>query len=237
MADYKKIKFAMSGFNPGDAVEFSDIPQPAKKYVPDWYRDTPLLRPDNIDEPGKRNFKHCMPFADAFLSGYMLTTICDILIDLDQFGKPKISFPNGMTPFSSREKYTAGQMPVPEDCHDTHFIWYHPMHIKTPKGYGVLITHPLNRHDLPFYSLSGVVDTDIDAMHPGQYPFFLKKNFKGLIPKGTPIVQIIPIKRDSWESEKDTSLLTKDWMEYLFKVRSVFSGFYKKNIWQKKSYN
>lgn len=233
----KKIKFGMSGMDPGDAIEFSDIPFPAKKYVPDWYRETPLLNPSSMDEPGRRNFKHCMPFGDSFLTGYMLTTICDILVEDVPGGRPKMSFPNGMKPLGSRDKQPSGLMPVPEGFHDIHFVWYHPMHIQTPEGYSILTTHPLNRHDLPFYSLSGVVDTDIDPMHPGQYPFFLRKNFSGLIPKGTPIIQIIPIKRESWESEKDMTLVSHHWFNYLYKVRSVFSGFYKKNVWQKKSYN
>ena len=33
------------------------------------------------------------------------------------------------------------------------------------------------------------------------FPFFIKEGFTGLIPYGTPIVQIIPFKRDDWKSK------------------------------------
>jgi len=29
-----------------------------------------------------------------------------------------------------------------------------------PAGYSLLITHPFNRHDLPFVTLTGLVDAD-----------------------------------------------------------------------------
>jgi hypothetical protein len=65
-------------------------------------------------------------------------------------------------------------------------------------------------------------------------PFYIKKNFEGLIPVGTPMFQILPIKRDSWKttSEKYSVEIPKR----LSKQRKVFWEFYKKNMWQKKYY-
>ena len=36
--------------------------------------------------------------------------------------------------------------------------------------------------------------------------FFLRKDFEGTIPKGTPIMSMIPIKRAEWQKEIDMSL-------------------------------
>jgi len=61
-----------------------------------------------------------------------------------------------------------------------------------------LFIHPVNRTELPFHSLTGLVDTD---KHPIiiNFPFFIKAGFVGTIPAGTPLIQAIPIKRDGWQ--------------------------------------
>jgi hypothetical protein len=71
-----------------------------------------------------------------------------------------------------------------------------PYVIKTPPGYSCIFTHPFNQVS-PFLTLTGVVDTD---MHPlaVQFPFLMLKDWEGTIKAGTPIVQIIPFKRDDW---------------------------------------
>jgi hypothetical protein len=61
-----------------------------------------------------------------------------------------------------------------------------------------LITHPINRYDLPFTSVSGLADYDVYPL-PGNVSFHIKEGFEGTIPAGTPIMQIIPIKREDWE--------------------------------------
>jgi hypothetical protein len=70
----------------------------------------------------------------------------------------------------------------------------------------------------------------------GQIPFFLQKDFTGIIPAGTPIAQLIPIKRDSWKSEvlphNQGFVKTQ-----LFNVSRYLYGGYKKHLWVKKSYD
>ena len=52
-------------------------------------------------------------------------------------------------------------------------------------------------HDLPFSTFSGIVDTD---KHPMciSFPFLIRKDFNGILKKGTPIAQCIPIKRENF---------------------------------------
>ena len=69
----------------------------------------------------------------------------------------------------------------------------------------------------------------------GQIPFFLQKDFTGIIPAGTPIAQLIPIKRDNWQSEvlpHNQGFVKKQ----LFNVSRYLYGGYKKHLWVKKSY-
>jgi hypothetical protein len=104
-----------------------------------------------------------------------------------------------------------------------------------PDGYSAIVMHPLNRVDLPFITMSGIVDFDKSIHAPiGNIPFFIKKGFEGTIPAGTPMFQIIPFKREDWNSENQP-YSDIFWQEKM-KERKSIANIYKKKIWQKKSY-
>ena len=78
--------------------------------------------------------------------------------------------------------------------------WINPWSIQTPKGYSVLFTQPMHRES-PFCIMDGIVDTD-SYNAPVNFPFVLNDwNYEGMIPAGTPMAQVIPFKRDSWQME------------------------------------
>jgi hypothetical protein len=107
------------------------------------------------------------------------------------------------------------------------------MCVQTPKGYSLLVGHPLNRLDLPFFTLSGVVDAD-GVLTDGNLPFLLRKGFEGLIPAGTPFAQLIPIKREEWKLQKDEGLVQVS--SDNGKMAASRMGYYKAKFWQKKKY-
>ena len=74
-----------------------------------------------------------------------------------------------------------------------------PWTIKTPPGYSCLFTKPLNS-DLPFDFINGIVNTDKYSL-PVNWNFMINRRFKGTLRVGTPMMQIIPFKRDEWESD------------------------------------
>jgi hypothetical protein len=72
---------------------------------------------------------------------------------------------------------------------------------ETPPGYSLLFTHPINRSDLPFTTLSGLVDCDTFHHSPIHFPArWHDANFNGTLPKGTPVAQCIPVKREIWNA-------------------------------------
>ena len=76
-----------------------------------------------------------------------------------------------------------------------HNLWT----IEAPEGYSLLFTHPLNRFDLPFTTLTGLVDSD--QYHDNWIHFpahWHDKNFSGVLPRGTPVAQCVPVKRETW---------------------------------------
>ena len=92
----------------------------------------------------------------------------------------------------------------------------------------------LNRTDLPFITSSGVMDTDGWGVW-GNQPFAIKRDWEGVIPAGTPIIQFIPFKRESWTSGIDESLT--QWAKIENQKRtSKFRGYYKDKYWNRKKF-
>jgi hypothetical protein len=146
-------------------------------------------------------------------SGYHITTPRDIWVYNDQ-GKVRYQWAwDRIEIISSHKQEQLIGYPVPEGFYNTAFKFINLWTIKTPKEWSCLFVHPLHQEDLPFKSLSAVVDTD-KFPAPVNFPFFLKKNFSGLIPKGTPMIQVIPFKRQKFVSScswDEDGILLKIW--------------------------
>jgi len=64
--------------------------------------------------------------------------------------------------------------------------------------------HPINRPDLPFVSITGLVDADRYRDNYINFPArWRDPDFKGVLPKGTPVVQCVPVKREAWSARFD----------------------------------
>ena len=87
---------------------------------------------------------------------------------------------------------------------------------------------------MPFKTLSAVVDSD-SILTAGNIPFHIKQDFTGIIKKGTPIFQILPFKRDNWESIENKEIIKIGSLNQN-RVNSVLSGCYKQNQWKVKKY-
>jgi hypothetical protein len=225
----KNIKFAVQG-NP-----LMGIPEPAKKHIPEWYRDAERFVGGKLkitNGVGNHGLKTCVPFLDAMTSGYTALLPIDILVEQTDLG-PKLQWRSSPDPLEKRPRINK-TLPTPAGHDDDHYAWKSLFNIQVPKGYSILITHPFNRFDLPFTTLSGVVDADM-TMARGNLPFFLKSGFEGIIPVGTPIYQIFPFKRENWKSENDDSI-TKIAIENEFDSMRRVYGWYKNFKWNRKSY-
>jgi len=219
-------------------------PEPIKKFIPEWYKKAEtyyVSESDNVSvEDGTQEemagLKTCVPFLDCMISGYAIVTPFDIFIGKNDDGTLAIRWngPDSWEDFiNERPKESGSTMPRPTGHYPNHLVWSNRWGFRAPRGYSVLITHPLNRHDLPFTTLSGLIDSD-NFWANGNIPFFIKEDFLGVIPKGTPIAQIIPIKRKKWKMiktqgykdiynkqgnlarQKETKYKKKDWVKKVF---------------------
>ena len=68
----------------------------------------------------------------------------------------------------------------------------------------------------------------------GSLTFFIKNSFSGIIYAGTPIAQLIPIKRENWELIENKNLKQKGDSMYI--DSSLTKNFYKTNLWNRKEY-
>jgi hypothetical protein len=215
-------------------VDYHPLPKPARTLLPEWYKRK--LVDQTIDTPvGLPSYKKCMPFLDSLSAGYILELWCDIHIARDEQNNAVIHFKSVLNPVETRPLGAQGNLPVPSGHNVQPFVWKLPYYIQTPKEYSTMIVHPLNRFDLPFTTLSGLVDTD-EVMYAGNLPFFIRDEFEGTIPKGTPIAQVIPFKRETWESIENKNIIDKGELNRR-KSFAVFFGWYKKEAWKQKQWN
>ena len=216
---------------------------PASQCIPEWYKDMPLRVQDNdyelineYDGSVSRNItiKGCAPFLDGLTSGYMAITKNEL----------QISKPLDIVLFSWRQPdklittHTHSQAPLLPEIKGSKdvFKWEIHTRLETPPGYSCLFTHPFNRHDLPFRTFTGIVETDAYPL-PTLFPFQISAHFDKpfILPIGTPVAQILPFKRENWKSTR-SQLEEEMKKEAYSKFLSKIIRSYKKQWWKKKTY-
>ena len=220
--------------------KFADLgqPQPIKHLLPQWWKDAESRVPNPENGFIESGLKKCVPFMDAMISGYTLTLPYDVFVIPLEDGNIKLSWsgPAALQDFvAERTKELGATLPRPAGHAPNHLVWRGIWGMRTPRGWSVLVTHPLNRFDLPFTTTSGIIDSD-EFSAPGNIPFFIKEGFSGMIPKGTPIAQIIPIKRASWKMVPNNQGMVDLETIHSKAVREEGKS-YKKLMWHRKEYN
>lgn len=233
-------------------IQDLELPKPADKYVPDWYKETGSYIFDQKkpypDGRSPATIKKCMPVFDAITSGYIIESISDVYIspveqeeiDNNELTSERILKKTQEFMWSHSptiDFHPLNQAPVhPYKKDDYRYPkWLSPWGIQTPKGYSCLFIQPMHR-DSVFTILPGIVDTD-KYFAPVNFPFVINDpNFEGLIPKGTPIAQVIPFKRDSWKNFLGNENNAKKILEHKFKLQQKFFDKYKSMFWDKKQY-
>lgn len=217
-------------------------PFPAAQAIPDWWKNSPsYIQPDSTPTKkfrvrnGMANtaFKKCAPMLDGLTSGYIIPLWADVQVDMDE-GVPFINWRVTEDVFTMHGEQ-ASQMPSPPGYHKMIFKYTNPWRIITPPGYSILVIEPLGYRHLPFRPVPAVIDTDVSTLEL-LFPVWVKDNIDEVVPVGTPIAQIIPFKRDSWQAEIIEG--TKE--EYNMVQDANFGKYlvnhYSRHVRQKKSY-
>ena len=206
-------------------------PVPARSLIPDWYRESEVTFEMAPGEKPSSGLKTCVPFLDTFLSGYYILLQNDVLVD-NSSGHTVITWRGSVPIIRERSMQQGRLIPRPAGHEPNHLAWNGVWGVRLPKGFSATFCHPLNRAELPFTTLAGVIDAD-NAHAWGNLPFFVRSGFSGVIPKGTPIVQVLPFRRDSWSSTVAPGV-TDTAVRQARKYRSVTRGFSRDHHWVKK---
>jgi hypothetical protein len=213
-----------------------DKPEPASSFIPDWYKELDSylgkIKKPASDGSSTATIKRCIPVFDAITAGYIITTPADVYVS-QKDGLPWFTW----SQLDLIEFHPVEQAPEHPNRNGmpAYPKWVNPWAIKTPAGYSILITQPFHRES-PFTILPGVVDTDTYTA-PINFPFVLNDpKWEGMIPAGTPIAQIIPIKRDSWKQTLGGKTELIEQNNKKFMLGKKFFDKYKTMFWHRKDY-
>jgi len=210
-------------------------PIPASKDIPSWYSDLNSYIGDKkmptIDGSNPSTIKRCMPVFDLIVAGYLIKSPADVFVS-SRGGEPYYQWPI----LDVIDFHPIQQAPNHPDQNGSSYPkWINSWSIKTPKGYSTLFIQPVHRESV-FKILPGLVDTD--TYHaPVNFPFVLNDSkFEGLIPKGTPIAQVIPIKRENWAMQFGEEKERYEQLRVAQRLNTSFFDRYKTMFRQVKTY-
>ena len=207
-------------------------PVPAVAGLPDWFKAMPQRAFSALVAGEDDTVKRCPPFVDAMTCGFLMPLICDVKVENGEFTWD-IDLPPAREAAFARAPiglHDAGQVagtPLFED--DRSLIKFHNLWtIEAPEGYALMFTHPVNRFDLPFTTLTGMVDCDRYRDAWIHFPAHWRdEGFSGVLSKGTPVAQVIPVKRDTWAMRTatftdDEALRTRETMAAIGRETGVY---------------
>lgn len=179
-------------------------PVPARSAPPEWLRRMPATAFSGVHGGGVRTVKQCPPFVDAMTHGFVFALPCDIYFERRVF-RWNWPIPRPSAHYQPRAplSFHAPAQTVGAPFHTPHQIivkfnsfWT----VELPEGWSLFTMGPVNRTDLPFRTLSGLVDADryhdVNILFPAVWN---EPDFEGLLPEGTPIAQCFPVKREAIE--------------------------------------
>jgi hypothetical protein len=184
-------------------------PVPAVQGLPDWFKTMPQKAFNAASQNEQFTLKKCPPFIDAMTYGFLMPLVADLKVENGEFSWDR-DVPGGAItnyPRSPLQFHDNTQVVGTPFYEDDRFIvkFTNFWTIELPRGFSLLITHPVNRRDLPFTTLTGLVDADTYHDNFIHFPACWENpDFTGIIAKGTPVAQCIPVNRESWAAKFET---------------------------------
>tara|TARA_R100000773_G_C4219510_1_gene118095 strand:+ start:152 stop:919 length:768 start_codon:yes stop_codon:yes gene_type:complete len=231
-------------------------PIKASDFYPSWYKKLK-------HSIHNKTIKGCVPVQDAITAGYLLKLTQDFEIRFGQEGKEKNEQMTEYTyAFKTHgglpaNPYNLGNLiqdgPVSHPSNqvggDDSFMVkqqkmpffkkiINPWHIKTPPGYSCMFVSPMHREEDHFHILPGIVDTDVFPMNV-HFPITINSakypKFEKLFKKGTPYVQVIPFKRDSWKMKiEENNFASLENRKNSLDFATTILNWYRTKFWNKK---
>jgi len=214
-----------------------DYPKPIKLNIPEWFKKL-------NHSPDDHTVKGCIPFLETLTTGYLLSLPQDFILKYTHLSEiffqasniaPDINLNMFDTPDVHPTKQFVESPIQKKNLNSSAHKILNPWIIKTPPGYSCLFTAPLNNTDDRFTIISGIVNTDTFDMQIN-FPFYVNgEKYPAqdtVLKKGTPYVQIIPFKRDSWKMNIKTINSRKRYLSDASYFTKLIHR-YKNSFWNK----
>lgn len=187
-------------------ADYLPRPIPARSALPDWLRAMPGKAHSDLHGRDIRTVKQCPPFIDAMAYGVMILLPCDIAVESGSFSWAW-DIPE---PTTSGHPRAPLSFHVPAQFPDAPFARQGQAAIKfnsfwtieLEPNWSLFAMHPVNRDELPFRLISGLVDAD--RFHDGGINFpaiWTQPDFSGVLRKGTPVAQCFAVPRTAPQLE------------------------------------
>lgn len=175
-------------------------PLPARATLPDWLRRMPNRAFSATHGAEVRTVKQCPPFIDAMSHGFMIPLPCDVTVRDGTLAwhwdvpVPSVyAHPRSPISFHVPEQVDGTPLGHPDRVLvKFNSFWT----VELELGWSLFATHPVNRDDLPFRLVTGLVDadrfSDVGILFPAVWT---DPGFSGTLARGTPVAQCFPVPR------------------------------------------
>jgi hypothetical protein len=183
-------------------VDLLPRPVAARAALPDWLRAMSPRVSSAVHQRSIRTVKQCPPFVDAMSHGFMMLLPCDITVDAGRFSwdwpLPPLTLPNHpRAPLSFHVAEQLQGSPLARGSHVAvkfNSFWT----IELEAGWSLMVMHPINRDELPFRLVTGLVDADRFNDVGINFPaVWTQPGFSGTLPRGMPIAQCHAVPREA----------------------------------------
>lgn len=208
-------------------------PIPASKGLPEWFKRMPRM----AESGNEQTVKTCMPFLDAMSTGYLIPAFADLHVETIN-GELAFGVATGEPPVSPHSGEQIKGCPAHSTPFgDSPFKFINPWVIKTPPGWSCLFMTPANHSEDRFSIVTGIVDTDTYHNQINFPAVWLKEHYKGVIARGTPLVQVIPFQRATVNSSVRAFSDDDTVSHKRFAIGTpLVEHFYRHCAWQPKKY-
>jgi hypothetical protein len=171
-------------------------PIPAVQGLPDWFKAMPLRAFSETLQLEQMTVKRCPPFIDAMTHGFLIPLATDLRVEDGQLtwtgDIPCARVKTNSSPLDFHDNNQVKGSPFFEE--DRFVVKFNCFWtIELPPGYSLLVTHPINRPDLPFVSLTGLIDADLYRDNYINFPArWRDPDFKGVLPRALQWFNVCP---------------------------------------------
>jgi hypothetical protein len=183
-------------------IDLLPRPVPARAALPDWLRRMAPRAPSEVHGRSIRTVKQCAPFVDAMSHGFVIPLPCDVQVADGQFSwdwpLPRLTLAgHPRAPLSFHVPQQIASTPLAQEGRNAikfNSFWT----IEVDPGWSLMVVHPVNRADLPFRLVTGLVDADrFNAVGINFPALWTDPAFRGTLPRGTPVAQCFPVPREA----------------------------------------